>query len=105
MARINWRRNSIIYQPAEFQWDPSVIGVVSSIQAYGGLFCIFGGFFFNKLGGSVGCSFAIIVYSILTLLQPAGLYLDFRLFLVLRLFIGFFSVIEINLRTDHVMDS
>ena len=83
---------NIFQQPAEFQWDPSMIGIISTIMAYGGLFSIFGVSFVTKLGGSVSATFVLTVCGIFTILQPAALYLNFELFVGLRLLTGFFAV-------------
>ncbi|XP_065208444.1 vesicular glutamate transporter 3-like [Planococcus citri] len=83
--------NSTFLRPAEFQWDPSVVGIVASLLSYGGLFALGGGFFVNKMGGAVSCAFVMMMCGILNLLHPASLYFDFRLFFFLRLLTGFFA--------------
>ncbi|XP_065208442.1 vesicular glutamate transporter 3-like [Planococcus citri] len=83
--------NITITKPAEFQWDPSTVGIVSSIISYGGLFSIGGGYFVNKLGGSVSGAVVLMICGVLTLLQPSTLYMDYRIFLSFRLLTGFFA--------------
>ncbi|XP_065208438.1 vesicular glutamate transporter 1-like [Planococcus citri] len=83
--------NQTTVQPAEFQWDPFAVSIISSIYFYGGLFSVFGGYFVQKMGGSVSGAFAMTISGLLTMLQPAALYLDFRVFLTFRLLNGFFA--------------
>ncbi|KAL6990258.1 CDP-4-dehydro-6-deoxyglucose reductase [Sarracenia purpurea var. burkii] len=82
--------SATVFQQAEFQWDTVTIGIVSSMHSYGGFFAFIGGYFVDKLGGSVTCSMSMIVCGVLTILHPAVLYLNFNVFLVCRFVTGIF---------------
>ncbi|XP_065208413.1 sialin-like isoform X2 [Planococcus citri] len=85
------RGNLTITSPPDFNWDSITIGLVLSILAYGGLLSFFGGFLVDWLGGAVNCSLCLFVAGTMTILHPAALYLDFRLFLACRFVTGVFE--------------
>ncbi|XP_065208445.1 vesicular glutamate transporter 1-like [Planococcus citri] len=90
-AKLITKGNSTILRPAEFQWDPSFVGIVSSSISYGGLFALGGGFFVDKMGGAGSFAFIMMMCGVLNILHPVSLYLDIRLFFLFRLLTGFFG--------------
>ena len=80
-------------QPAEFSWSSLTVGLVLSILAYGGLLSFLGGIFVDWLGGAANSSLCLLMAGLMTILHPAALYLDFRLFLACRFVTGMFEVL------------
>ncbi|XP_065208490.1 vesicular glutamate transporter 3-like [Planococcus citri] len=80
--------NSNITMPAEFDWDPKLIGIIISTIPYGGFFSIIGGFMASKLGGSVTCSISMMICGILTMFHPLSVYHSLNALLICRFLTG-----------------
>ncbi|XP_065208420.1 sialin-like [Planococcus citri] len=80
-------------QLAEFNWDSTTAGVVTSIINYGGQLAFANGFLINKMGASTSSGVCMLLAGITTFLHPVSLQLGFYVFLAIRFFTGILEAV------------
>ncbi|XP_065208525.1 vesicular glutamate transporter 3-like [Planococcus citri] len=75
------------YDP-EFEWDSKTKGFLLGVHSYGSLIGLAGGYLAWRFGGSSVISISSLVTSILTVLNPFAIRLNFYLFIIFRILEG-----------------